>query len=65
MSMKSVWTTIQTFDNVNYVVTELFKSLLSRYQSGLETLIRGSNFFIDSVQLFHHKCHKSNFKRGG
>ena len=36
------------YDNANDVVDKLFKSLLSRYQSGLETLMRGSNFNFDS-----------------
>ena len=50
--------------NANEVVNELFESLLSRYQIGLETSMRGSDFFY-SVQLLYHKCHKINFKRGG
>ena len=41
------------------------KSLLSRYQIGIETLMRGSDFIFDSVQLLYYKCHKINFKRGG
>ena len=53
------------YDNENEVVNELFESLLSRYQIGLETPIRVSNFIFDSVQLLHYKCHKINFKRGG
>ena len=53
------------YDNSNEVVNELFETLLSRYQIGLETLMRGSDFIFDSVQLLHYKCHKKNFKRGG
>ena len=40
-------------------------SLLSRYQIGLETLVRGRDFVFDSVELLYHKCHKINFKCGG
>ena len=36
------------YDDANEVVNELFESLLSRYQIGLETLMRGSNFFLFS-----------------
>ena len=53
------------YNNVSEIVNELFESLLSRYQIGLETSVRGSDFIFDSVQLFYHKCHKVNFKCGG
>ena len=53
------------YDNTNEVVNELFESLLSRYQIGLETSMRRSDFIFDLVQLFYYKCHKINFKRGG
>ena len=53
------------YHNVNEVVNELFRSLLSRYQIGFETSMRGSDFIFDSVQLLYYKCHKINFKRGG
>ena len=36
------------YDDANEVVNELFESLLSRYQIGLETAMRGSNFFLFS-----------------
>ena len=53
------------YHNANEVVNELFRSLLSRYQIGFETSMRGSDFIFDSVQLLYYKCHKINFKRGG
>ena len=37
--------------NADEVVDELSKSLLSRYQIGLETLMRGRDFIFESVQL--------------
>ena len=27
--------------------------------------MRGSEFIFNALQLFHYKCHKVNFKRGG
>ena len=48
------------YDNVNKFVDELFESLLSRYQNGLETSIRGIDFISYSVQLLYYKCHKIN-----
>ena len=53
------------FDNANEVVDELFKSLLSRYQICLETLVKGSDFIFNSVELLYYKYHKINFKCGG
>ena len=40
-------------------------SLLSSYQIGLETSMKGSNFIFDDVSLLYYKCHQINFKRGG
>ena len=41
------------YNDANEVVTELFESLRSKYQDNLETLIRGSDFIFDSVQLMY------------
>ena len=65
MLMKSKNIEFRLYDNANEIVNKLFKSLLSRYQIGIETLMRGSDFIFDSVQLLYCKCHKINFKRGG
>ena len=56
---------LMLYDNANEVVNELFESLLSRYQIGLEMSMRGSDFLFDSVQLLYYKCNKIKFKRGG
>ena len=40
-----------SYNDANEVVDELFESLRSRYQENLETLMRGSDFIFDSVQL--------------
>ena len=65
MHSKSNNTKFMSFDNANEVVTELFESLLSRYQTDLKKSMRGSDFFFDSVQLLYSKCHQISFKCGG
>ena len=52
-------------DKANELIEELFESVLSRYQIGLETLMKSSNFIFDSVNLLHYECHNKNFNRGG
>ena len=54
-----------TYDNANEVIKEIFQSLLSSYQIGLETSMRGSDFIFDCVNLLYYKCHKINIKHGG
>ena len=36
-------------DNANEVIKEIFESLLSRYQIGLETSMKGSDFIFDLI----------------
>ena len=64
MHSKSDNAQIKTYDNGNGFVDELFESLFSRYQIGLETTIRINNFIFDSVKLFYYEFHKISFKRG-
>ena len=52
-------------DKADEVIEELFKSLLNRYQSNLEKLMKGSAFVLDYVRLLYYKCHKINLSRGG
>ena len=47
-----------TSDNTNEVIKEIFELLFSRYQIGLETSMRGSNFIFDGVNLQYYKYHK-------
>ena len=54
---------VMTYDSANEVIEELFESLLSRYQIGLEKQMRGSDFIFDCVNLMYCVCHKINFKR--
>ena len=52
------------YDEANEFIEELFQLLLFRYQFGLETSMRGSDFIFDCVNLIYYQCHKINFKRG-
>ena len=65
MHSKSDKIEFMLYDNTNEVVNELFEPLLSRYEFGLETSMRGSDFIFDSIRLLFYKCHKVSFKRGG
>ena len=53
------------YDDVNEVIKEIFKSLISKYQIRLEASMRGNDFIFDDVNLLYHKCHWIIFKRGG
>ena len=52
-------------DIADEVIKKLFQSLRSRYQIGLKTLMKGSEFVFSCVQLLYYKCHKINPNRGG
>ena len=65
MHLKSDNKEFMTYDNVNDVVGELFKSFLPKYQNGLEAPVRGSDFTIDSVQLLSYKCHNKHLNGVG
>ena len=49
MHSKSDNKELKTYDIVNNFVDELFKTLLSRYQSSSDTSMRRSNFIFHSV----------------
>ena len=49
-------------DKADEITDALFRSLLSRYQTGLEASMKGSDFFFDCVQLLCYKRAKTNFK---
>ena len=65
MHSRSDYIKFTTYSYANDIVEILFNSLSSKYQDGLETSMKGSDFIFDSVQLMYYKCHKANFKRGG
>lgn len=43
-------------NNINKIVTEIFTSLLTRYQMGLETSMKCSNFVSDGMNEIYYKC---------
>ena len=49
-------------DKADEVIDELFQSLLSRYQIGLQTQMRRSDSIFGCIHLLYHKCHKTDFK---
>ena len=45
------------------IIKELFKSLLQRYQEGLEESMKGSDFISDSADLLYYQLQKKSLKR--
>ena len=45
-----------SYNDANKVADEQINSLNSRYQSNLETSMRGSEFIFDSVHLMYYIC---------
>ena len=56
---------VMTNNNLDVITEELFDSVLPRYQIGLNTQMRGSEFIFDCVNLLYCKCHYINFKCNG
>ena len=56
---------IMTRNKADEVIDELFESLLSRYQIGSETFIKGGDFIFNCVNLLYYKCHKINLNHSG
>ena len=52
-------------DKADEVTEEAFESLFSRYQFGLETRMRCSDFIFDYIDSLYYKDHKINLKHGG
>ena len=48
-------------NKVDEVIEDFFESIISRYQIGLETSMRGNGFILDCVHLLFYKCHGINF----
>ena len=53
------------YDRSDEVIEEVFKSILSRYQIGLEKSMIGSDFIFDCVDLLHCKFHEINLELVG
>ena len=47
------------------IIEELFKSLLQKFQDGLEKSMRGSEFVFDSINMLCYKLHKTSPYRSG
>ena len=63
MHSKSDNIEVMVYDKADKVIQECFESPLSRYQIGLNTSMRESDFIFDSIYLLHFRCHKINLKR--
>ena len=55
---------IDSNDEADEIIKELFDSFKSRYQNNLESM-KGSEFLFDYVHLLYHKCHKIDPVHGG
>ena len=53
------------YDNPDEIIEERFDLLLSKYQIGLETQMKRSDFIFDCVNLLYYKCYKTNLKSCG
>ena len=51
--------------NTNEIIINIFNSLLTRYQGGLEESMRGSDFVFDYVESLNYIFHKVDLKRSG
>ena len=58
-------TEFMIYDNADEVIEDILESLLNKYQIGLESSMKGSDFIFDCVHLFYYKYHKINPNRGG
>ena len=55
---------IDSNDEADEIIKELFDSFKSRYQNNLESM-KGSECLFDYVHLLYHKCHKIDPDHGG
>ena len=65
MHTKSNNIEIMNGTETNDIIKELFESFLRRYQEGLETKMKGSEFIFESVDLLYYSLHKISLNRGG
>ena len=52
-------------DRADEVIEKNFQSFFSRCWTGLDTLMRGSDFIFDCVHSLYYKFHQISFKRVG
>ena len=65
MHTKSDNTDILKGSETNNIIKELFKSIVEKYQKGLEESMRGSEFTLDSVNFLCYHLYRISLKRGG
>ena len=65
MHLKSDNIEIMTNDKIDESIEKAFQLLLSRYQIGSETTVKGSRVFFDHIHLLYYKCYKINPNLGG
>ena len=63
--MKSNNIEIMINDKADGIIEEPLKSFLPKYKIGLETLMKGSSFIFDHVDILYYKFHKINLNRRG
>ena len=51
--------------DTNHVIEELINTFAKRYQEGLETVMKGSNYVFERVELLEYYFHKISLNRGG
>ena len=54
---------IMSGNETSDVINKLFKSFFRRYQEGLQTKMRGSNFTFERVDLLYYHLHKTSLNR--
>ena len=65
MRIKSNNVEIMMGSETDEIIEGLFRSLLQRYQEGLQESMRGSEFIIDSVNALYYDLNKISLSRGG
>ena len=65
MHTKSDNLKIMIGSDTDKVTEDLFKSLLQRYQEGLEEKMKGSEYVFDGVNALHYDLDKISLERGG
>ena len=56
---------IMSHDKPDETIEDLFESILSRYQIGLETSTKDSDFIFDCIISLYYKFHKVNLNNSG
>ena len=56
---------LEISSDTDEVIEDLFKSLLQRYQEGLEEKMKGSEFVFDGVNALYYDLNKISLDRGG